>query len=273
MAQEIQRAIKRAIQGVFMPRTAPPVQKISQRLHVTQDLAVGQSITLQDKQAHYLRNVLRLEAGARLLFFNGRDGEWLGEINDIGKKHVSVALLEQTRPQEAGSDIWLLVAPVKKDRLDYLAQKATEMGVGKLVPVITARTQGGKAVRHDRLVANLRANAIEAAEQCEILSVPDISALTPLADILAAWPTDRTLIFCDEEAASGAGLAALETLKGRKLAVLIGPEGGFDDNERAMLAARADSLSVSLGPRILRTDTAVVAALALVQARLGDWRK
>ena len=183
-----------------MPRSAPPVHKISQRLHVTQDLAARQQLILADKQAHYLRNVLRLEAGAQLLFFNGRDGEWLGRINDIGKKQVSIELIEQTRTQDAGSDIWLLVAPVKKDRLDYLAQKATEMGVGRLLPVMTARTQGGKTVKLDKL----QANAIEAAEQCEILTVPEISEVTNLADILADWPQDRTLIFCDEEARSGA---------------------------------------------------------------------
>ena len=250
-----------------MPRSAPPVQKISQRLHVTQDLAARQQLILADKQAHYLRNVLRLEVGAQILFFNGRDGEWLGRINDIGKKQVSIELIEQTRTQDAGSDIWLLVAPVKKDRLDYLAQKATEMGVGRLMPVMTARAQGGKTVKLDKL----QANAIEAAEQCEILTVPEISEVIHLDNILADWPQDRTLIFCDEEAQAGQGLAALDTLKGKKLAVLIGPEGGFDAAERAMLKARTDTHALSLGPRILRTDTAVVAALALIQARLGDW--
>ena len=256
-----------------MPRSAPPVHKISQRLHVTQDLAAGHPLLLVDKQAHYVRNVLRLETGAQLLFFNGRDGEWLGQINDVSKKQVSIALVEQTRTQNAGSDIWLLVAPVKKDRLDYLAQKATEMGVGKLLPMMTARTQGGKTVKHDKLPANLRANAIEAAEQCGILTVPEISEVVNLGDILADWPQDRTLIFCDEEAEAGQGLAAMDRLKGKKLAVLIGPEGGFDAAERAMLEAHAACFSLSLGPRILRTDTAVVAALALVQTRLGDWQK
>ena len=252
-----------------MPRSAPPVQKIRQRLHVTQNLMRGQSVMLEDKQAHYVRNVLRLEAGAQLLFFNGRDGEWRGRIDEIGKKLTTVELIEQTRPQDERSDIWLLVAPVKRERLDYLAQKATEMGVGKLLPVLTARTQGGKAIKHDKLVAN----AIEAAEQCEILTVPDICEVANLTDILADWPQDRTLIFCDEEAEAGAGLTSLDSLVGRKLALLIGPEGGFDAAERAMLQARADTYALSLGPRILRTDTAVVAALALIQAQLGDWQK
>ena len=250
-----------------MPRSAPSVQKISQRLHVTQDLAARQQLVLADQQGHYLRNVLRLEAGARILLFNGRDGEWLGRVIDIGKKKVAIELVEQTRAQDAGSDIWLLVAPVKKDRLDYLAQKATEMGVGRLMPVMTARVQGGRTVRRDKL----HTNAIEAAEQCEILNVPEISEVTNLAHILADWPQDRTLIFCDEEAQAGQGLARLDALKGKKLAVLIGPEGGFDAAERSMLNARADTHALSLGPRILRTDTAVVAVLALIQARLGDW--
>jgi 16S rRNA (uracil1498-N3)-methyltransferase len=251
----------------FMPRISPPVQKISQRLHVTQDLRLGCAVTLDDKQAHYLRNVLRLALGARIFLFNGRDGEWRGHITALDKKRLVIEPEEQTRPQETPADIWLLVAPVKKDRLDYLAQKATEMGVGKLWPIVSARTQGGQ-LKHERL----RTNAIEAAEQCNILSVPEIAGLTPMQDALADWPQDRVLIFCDEAAQAGEGLAALDELKGRKLALLIGPEGGFDAAERAMLQARADSFSLSLGPRILRTDTAVVAALALVQARLGDWQ-
>ena len=250
-----------------MPRITPPVQKISQRLHVTQDLRVEEAVTLDDKQAHYLRNVLRLELGAQLLLFNGRDGEWRGRIAALGKKQVVIEPEEQTRPQDAPCDIWLLVAPVKKDRLDYLAQKATEMGVGKLWPVITARTQGGQ-LKHERL----QANAIEAAEQCNILSVPEIAEVTRLQDALADWPQDRVLVFCDEAAPAGEGLAALDDLRGRKLALLIGPEGGFDEAERAALNAHIPAFTLSLGPRILRTDTAVVAALALLQSRLGDWQ-
>jgi 16S rRNA (uracil1498-N3)-methyltransferase len=257
---------RRPFEEFFMPRSTSAVQKISQRLHVTQDLSAGKPLRLEDKQAHYLRNVVRLEAGASVLVFNGRDGEWRATIVELNKKHGLIEPLEQTRAQDTPSDIWLLVAPVKKDRLDYLAQKATEMGVGKLWPVITARTQGGQ-LKPDRL----QANAIEAAEQCNIMSVPEIAAATRLPDVLAGWPQDRALIFCDEEADSGAGLAALDGLKGQKLALLIGPEGGFDAAERASLAGRVDTISLSLGPRILRTDTAVVAALALIQAQLGDW--
>lgn len=250
-----------------MPRITPPVQKIAQRLHVTQDLSAEAAIVLQDKQAHYLRNVLRLEVGAHLALFNGRDGEWRAEIEAINKKQAVLRLLAHIRPQPAQNDIWLLVAPVKRERLDYLAQKATEMGAGRLLPVITARTQGGKAVKHEKLVANV----IEAAEQCNILSVPDVETPRRLDELLHDWPTDRTLIFCDEEADNGAGLAALEAAKDKKLALLIGPEGGFDEAERTALSARDNLIRISLGPRILRTDTAVVAALALVQSRIGDW--
>lgn len=238
-----------------------------QRLYVEADLSGEGVVVLADKQAHYLRNVLRLDVGAEILMFNGRDGEWQGVLEAVSKKAVTVRLTTQTRVQETAGDIWLLVAPVKKDRLDYLAQKATEMGAAQLLPVLTKRTQGKNGVKPDKL----RANVIEAAEQCNIISVTHVHDPQKLSDVLADWPSDRKLIFCDETAPSGTGAAELEALAGQKLALLIGPEGGFDAAERAALLARADTLPLSLGPRILRTDTAVVAALALVQAKLGDW--
>ena len=237
-----------------------------QRLHVAADLVAGALVEMDAKQAHYLRNVLRLEAGAPLLVFNGRDGEWRGLLESVGKKQVTLRLEAQTRAQDTPPDIWLLVAPVKKDRLDYLAQKATEMGVGRLVPVITARTQGGKHIAVEKLVANV----IEAAEQCNIMTLPEVAAPQKLSEALAAFPTERQIIFCDEEAAPDTRLDSV-ALKGQKLALLIGPEGGFDDAERADLQARKNVHSLSLGRRILRTDTAVVAALARLQAQLGDW--
>lgn len=237
-----------------------------QRLHVAADLAAGSMLELETKQAHYIRNVLRLEAGAPLLVFNGRDGEWRGVLEIVGKKKVALRLDKQARPQDTKPDIWLLVAPVKKDRLDYLAQKATEMGVGRLLPVITARTQGGRHIS----VEKLRANVIEAAEQCNIMTLPDVADPQRLTDVLADMPDDRRIIFCDELAGGNAQLD-VAALKGQKLALLIGPEGGFDDAERAGLQARENVYSLTLGPRILRTDTAVVAALARVQAQLGDW--
>lgn len=237
-----------------------------QRLHVAADLAAGSMLELETKQAHYIRNVLRLQAGAPLLVFNGRDGEWRGVLETVGKKRVALRLDTQARPQDTKPDIWLLVAPVKKDRLDYLAQKATEMGVGRLLPVITARTQGGRHIS----VEKLRANVIEAAEQCNIMTLPDVADPRRLADVLADMPDDRRIIFCDELAGADAQFD-VAALKGQKLALLIGPEGGFDDAERAGLQARENVYSLTLGPRILRTDTAVVAALARVQAQLGDW--
>ncbi len=242
---------------------------MSQRLYVAADLAHGGIVPLDESQAHYVRAVLRLEAGADILVFNGRDGEWHAVLDSVSKKAVVLRLETQTRPQDDIGDIWLLVAPVKKERFDYLAQKATEMGVGRLMPIMTKRTQGirGGRIKMDRLVAN----TIEAAEQCNIMSVPHVSEPQKLEALLADWPTDRRIIFCDSEAEAGAGIASLDALKGEKLAILIGPEGGFDDDERTRLCARADTLAISLGPRILRTDTAVVAALALVQSRLGDW--
>ena len=237
-----------------------------QRLHVSADLAAEALVQLETKQAHYVRNVLRLEAGAPLLVFNGRHGEWRGLLHDVGKKQVTLRLETQTRAQDSQPDIWLLVAPVKKDRLDYLAQKATEMGVGRLLPVMTARTQGGRHINAEKL----RANVIEAAEQCNIMTLPDVADPLRLSEVLAAMPEERQIIFCDEEAGPGAKLG-IAVLQGQKLALLIGPEGGFNDAERADLQARANVHSLSLGPRILRTDTAVVAALARLQAQLGDW--
>ena len=262
-----------------MPRQRPnvqsqPVYEPRQRLYVTAALAAEAKISLTGNQAHYLRNVLRCQTGDAVLLFNGADGEWQAQIEALGKKHAELVIGTQHRPQSAGSDLWLLVAPVKRDRLDYLAQKATEMGVSRLVPVITRRTQGGGGmVKIDRL----RANAIEAAEQCGILNVPEIAAPQRLEDILQDWPADRPLVFCDETAPSGAGLDGQELADSDSkmqggLAVLVGPEGGFDASEHAMLNAHAQMLRLSLGPRILRTDTAVVAALAVLQARFGDWR-
>ena len=238
-----------------------------QRLYVEADLAADTLLPLAEKQSHYLRNVMRLQAGDSVLLFNGRHGEWRARLHKVDKKAVTVEIAERTRAQEPRGDIWLLVAPVKKHRSDYLAQKATEMGAARLLPVITRRTQQKSAVKRDKLLAN----AIEAAEQCNLLSLPQIDEAQNLSALLADWPSDRKLLFCDEEAAAGTGAGELAGLKGEKLAVLIGPEGGFDDDERAALAALPHVVSLSLGPRILRTDTAVVAALTLMQAHAGDW--
>lgn len=238
------------------------------RLFVEAPLAAGGRIDLSREQLNYLTAVLRLGAGARVLVFNGRDGEWRARLAPDGRKNGALFPETQTRLQEATADLHLLFAPLKHARLDYMAQKAVEMGVCRLAPVLTRRTQVAR-VNLERL----RANAIEAAEQCGVLAVPEIAPEAPLAAALAGLAPERLLIFCDEDAPVADAVAALDSVgpRGRPLALLIGPEGGFDPAERAALLARAPALRLSLGPRILRADTAAVAALALVQARLGDW--
>ncbi len=236
------------------------------RLCLIHDLAAGKDLPLEREQANYLLNVLRLKTGDTVLVFNGRDGEWLASLVAEGRKQASLSLLRQTRPQPAPPDLHYLFAPLKHARLDYMAQKAVEMGVGLLQPVLTRRTQVSR-LNIDRL----KANAVEAAEQCGILTLPEIAAERPLAAALEALEPGRLLVFCDEEAGQEGPVAALAARKPGPLAVLIGPEGGFDPSERALILARPDTLRLSLGPRILRADTAAVAALALVQATLGDW--
>lgn len=236
------------------------------RLHSEADLAVGAVVDLAREQANYLLNVLRLKTGDGILVFNGRDGEWLCTIRAEGRKQASLEAVRQTRPQPPAPDLTYLFAPLKHARLDYMAQKAVEMGAGVLQPVLTRFTQVSR-LNLDRLAAN----AVEAAEQCGILSLPQIRPELPLAAAIAALEPERLLVFCDEALEPESPLAALAAQPRGPLAVLIGPEGGFDESERALIARRERTLRLSLGPRILRADTAAVAALALVQAALGDW--
>jgi 16S rRNA (uracil1498-N3)-methyltransferase len=238
-----------------------------QRLFVKSRLRPAAEVELEPAQAHYLINVLRCKTGDHFLLFNGEDGEWRAAVGALTKKKASLVLSEQTRPQDEGPDLHYLFAPLKRARLDYMAQKATEMGASLLKPVITRRTVAER-VNADRLLAN----AIEAAEQCGILRVPEVGAPETLSDVLAAWDPARLLIFADEAAPLASPLAALAAEKSRPLAVLIGPEGGFDQEERALLLAQPFVMPISLGPRVMRADTAAVAALALVNAVLGDWR-
>ena len=238
-----------------------------QRLFVKSKLAASVEIELNKAQANYLGNVLRLRESDELLLFNGSDGEWRASLGPIGKKRVHAAVRHQTRLQERGPDLHYLFAPLKRARLDYMAQKATEMGASVLRPVLTRRTVAER-VKVDRLVAN----AIEAAEQCGILRVPEVEAPESLDKVLRNWDGGRALIFADEAAPSASPLEALAALKATPLAVLVGPEGGFDPEERASLLAKPFVHPISLGPRVLRADTAAVAALALVNAELGDWR-
>jgi 16S rRNA (uracil1498-N3)-methyltransferase len=238
-----------------------------QRLFVKSPLRAGAEITFDAGQIHYLGNVLRLKASDRLLVFNGVDGEWCATLAAIGKKKAQAVLEHQTRPQDVGPDLHYLFAPLKRARLDYMAQKATEMGASVLRPVLTRRTVTEK-VKTERLLAN----AIEAAEQCGILRVPEIRAPQKLAQVLDGWDEERLLIFADEAAPTASPLEMLSAQDERPLAVLIGPEGGFEPEERAALLAKPFVAPISLGPLVMRADTAAVAVLALVNATLGDWR-
>jgi len=238
-----------------------------QRLFIKSRLEPGAEIALDKDQAHYLGNVLRLKQGENLLLFNGSDGEWCAKLSAIGRKGAQARAEHQTRPQEEGPDLHYLFAPLKRARLDYMAQKATELGVSALRPVITRHTVAER-VKTDRLLAN----AIEAAEQCGILRVPDVMQPEKLAKIIGAWDANRILIFADEAAPHAPPIEALKARAPGPLAVLIGPEGGFEREERAALLAKPFVLPISLGPRVMRADTAAVAALALVNAALGDWQ-
>jgi 16S rRNA (uracil1498-N3)-methyltransferase len=237
------------------------------RLFVEAALGPGADVTLGRDQAHYLFTVMRLGPRSPVLLFNGRDGEWLSEVAAADRRGGALICREQTRPQTETPDLWLLFAPVKRARTDFIVEKACELGCRKVIPVFTRFTASERTN-----VERLRAHAREAAEQSGRLSVPEVSMPVALEKLLAQWEGDRRLMFCDE---SGTGASALEVLGGSDpgpWAVLIGPEGGFSPEERARLAALPHAHAVSLGPRILRADTAAVASLALWQAVLGDWR-
>jgi 16S rRNA (uracil1498-N3)-methyltransferase len=239
------------------------------RLCVSEDLATGVEVKLDPQQTNYLVNVLRLGAGAAVLLFNGRDGEFSAGLNTSSRKSASLSVGARTRAQDTPPHIDYLFAPLKHARLDYIAQKAVEMGARRLRPVITRHTQVAR-VNLERL----RANAIEACEQCGVIWIPEIAPLQSLAEALEGWPAERLLVFCDEEAELASPLEALERAgAGGGVGLLIGPEGGFDDSERAAILSAPRVLRLSLGPRILRADTAAVAALTLIQATLGDWPK
>jgi 16S rRNA (uracil1498-N3)-methyltransferase len=239
----------------------------SPRLYVEADLGGGVTVPLAREQANYLLNVLRLGDGDTVLIFNGRDGEWLAGIEVSGKRSASLVLERQTRPQTGGADLLYLFAPLKRARLDYMVQKATEMGVARLQPVLTRHTVAER-VNGERM----RANVIEAAEQCGILRVPEVAAPERLEKVLASWDAGRRLIFCDEGAPIADPVATLRAVSPGPLAVLIGPEGGFAPEEREALISLPFVVRIAMGPRIMRADTAAVAALTLVNAVLGDWR-
>jgi 16S rRNA (uracil1498-N3)-methyltransferase len=238
------------------------------RLFIDAPLQAGARIALDRGQANYLLNVLRLKAGESVLIFNGQDGEWRAEVEVEGRKAAGLVCVERTREQGAAPDIIYAFAPLKHARLDYMVQKAVEMGVGVLQPILTRRTQASR-VNLERM----RSNAAEAAEQCGILSIPEVREEENLERFLKGLEKDRLVVFCDENAPVSNPVEALAKLGNNQagLVVIVGPEGGFTDQERALVAAHERCVCVSLGPRILRADTAAVAALAIVQAVLGDW--
>jgi 16S rRNA (uracil1498-N3)-methyltransferase len=246
----------------------PQLDFRSPRVFVDAPLAAGASVELDRNQSNYLGNVMRLAAGAGILAFNGRDGEWQASISGR-KRPESLDILAQTRPQDHLPDLTYVFAPLKHARLDYMVQKAVEMGAASLQPVLTRFTQVNR-VNGERM----RANVIEAAEQCGILSVAAVAEPVALERYLGQREARRLLVFCDEAADVADPVRALDSERavGGGIDVLIGPEGGFAEEERAMLLKQPRILRLSLGPRVLRADTAAVAALALVQTALGDWR-
>lgn len=248
----------------------PREYKSFPRLFVDHPLAPGATIEAGRDQANHLVNVLRLKPGDAAILFNGRDGAWLGKLADATKKGATLSVVVQTAHQTPVSDLWFGFAPLKVGRLDYLVQKATEMGAGTIAPVITEFTQVRK-LRTDKL----EAYALEAAEQCEVLSLPVIAPEIELRPLLETWRTMqglRRLLFADEAAAAASPQRQIADLEGLPVGLLIGPEGGFSPAERELLLKQDFVVPISLGPRILRADTAAVAALALVQAIIGDWR-
>jgi 16S rRNA (uracil1498-N3)-methyltransferase len=241
------------------------------RLFVDAPLTKGARLALDDGQTNYLGNVLRLKAGDPVLVFNGRDGEWRGTLVGPGKRRLAIDIAAPSRPQTAAADLHYLFAPLKHARIDYMTQKAVEMGASRLQPVLTRHVQPTR-VNLERM----RANAIEAAEQCGILNLPTIGEPLSFAQMMSTREPARLLVFCDEDAPVRDPVVALAAARPGHgtipLAVLIGPEGGFASEERAALLESSNTVQLALGPRILRADTAAVAALALVGAVLGDWR-
>lgn len=242
---------------------APDRPKI--RLYVEQPLGQGQTVDLSREQANYLFTVMRLGPGAEVALFNGRDGEWSAAVAEAGRRGGTLACVAQTAPLLLPPDLWLLFAPIKKARTDFIVEKAAEMGAARILPVQTEFTNAER-IRQDRL----QAHAVEAAEQCGGTFVPTVAGLQRLDAVLADWPADRRLVFADEGLV-GARAALDAAPASEKWAILIGPEGGFSEAERAHLRGLPFVTPIALGPRILRADTAAVAALTLFQSLRGDW--
>ncbi len=236
------------------------------RLYVDHPLGAGQTVPLDRDQAHYLFGVMRLAVGARVALFNGRDGEWQAEVAEASKRSGVLSCVEQSKPLQMPPDLWLIFAPIKKARTDFIVEKAAEMGAARILPVGTEFTNSER-IRQDRL----QAHAVEAAEQCGGTYVPEVADLQKLSGLLDHWPAERQLMFCDEAEVGQQLFLDVTQGEGQAWAILIGPEGGFSPAERKRLQGMAQSHVVSLGPRILRADTAAVAAMTLWQQKLGDW--
>ncbi len=236
------------------------------RLYINLALEMGVDLGLSKDDCHYLLNVMRLEGGDEIAVFNGRDGEWLAEVMRLSKKEAAVRPKLLLSPQVHEPDVWLVFAPVKKARIDFMAQKACELGATKLMPIMTHHTS---VVRIK--IERLQANAKEAAEQCGRMMVPEVTPFQKFGDVLRDWPSGRKIIFCDEDLSGGAALEVLNSQSGDKWAIFIGPEGGWSQNERDLIKKQAGCVTVSLGPRVLRADTAAISALTLFQSTLGDW--
>jgi 16S rRNA (uracil1498-N3)-methyltransferase len=234
------------------------------RLFVETALAEGAQLRLQGPQAHYLVSVMRMKAGDPVKLFDDRTGEWLAVAQAVGKRDLVLEIAGHLRPREAVPDLWLCAAPIKKGRVDWVAEKACELGVARLVPVLTRRTVIDR-LNHERL----RAHMIEAAEQCGRTALPELAEPVKLARLLRDWPTGRALFFADE--AGGASAAAAMRAHDGPAAILVGPEGGFDEAEREAIRALPQAVSITLGPRILRAETAAAAAVSLWMASAGDW--
>lgn len=247
-----------------MPATPAWPPQSTPRLFVETPLARGAQLCIGGTQAHYLLSVMRIRPGDPVKLFDGQSGEWLGIAATVGKRDLTLDVIEQLRKSETVPDLWLCAAPIRKGRIDWVAEKACELGVARLVPVLTRRTVV------DRLnLDRLRAHMIEAAEQCGRTALPGLAEPVKLAALLKTWPEGRTLFFADE----AGGVPSLKAMGEAKpsAAILIGPEGGFEDDERAAIRAVPGAIGMSLGPRILRADTAAAAAVALWMAARGDW--
>ena len=247
-----------------MPATPAWPPSSLPRLFVEETLAPDRLVTLEGQGANYLGAVLRLGPGDRVKLFDDRTGEWLADIVEAGKKRITLRIGDKLREREAVPDLWLVFAPIKRGRIDWIAEKASELGVARLVPVLTQRTIVDR-INTDRLLAHM----VEAAEQCERTALPSLDAPRKLAQLLANWPADRALLFADEHG----GTPLAEAAGTGPAAILIGPEGGFTPEEREAIRAVPQAVPVSLGPRILRADTAAVAAVSVWMAAAGDWHR